>query len=337
MGVFLGVLVGILLVVGILLAALMFRFRRNQHRAAEAWRRFEPETLDLEPVEHLDIMPLVDARTADDKLADEEGVSYLIKAGDTRLLFDLGFNAQRESPSPLQRNAAALDVELDTVDAVVISHGHQDHVGGLKAQMAHSLVLPSVRLEQGAVPVYVPEPLQHPTAALRVVESPQIIARGVATIGPISRPLFLLGLTPEQSLAVNLAGKGIVLIVGCGHQGVRHIVERAEAIFDEPLYGLVGGLHYPITGLRFQRIASADRPLWKLMTKDDVLDVIQYLKGKGLKRIALSAHDSCEWSLNAFQEAWGSDFGVVTVGQKIEFSSTSNQEGAYYVSGDSIP
>ena len=271
-------------------------------------------------------MPLVDARVNSDGLAGEAGVSYLIQAGETRLLFDLGLNAKKESPSPLQRNAAALDVELDTVDAVVISHGHQDHVGGLQAQMAHSFVLPGDQLEHRGVPVYVPDLLEHPTAELRVVASPQIVAPGVASTGPIVRALFLLGLTSEQSLAVNLAGKGIVLIVGCGHQGVRQIVERAEAIFDEPLYGLVGGLHYPITDLRLQRIASADRPLWKPMTKDDVLQGIRYLKEKGLKRIALSPHDSCQWSLSAFEEAWASDFGVVTVGQEIRFSANGDEE-----------
>jgi 7,8-dihydropterin-6-yl-methyl-4-(beta-D-ribofuranosyl)aminobenzene 5'-phosphate synthase len=326
MGVFIGVLAAILLLIGAAAALLVVRFRRNQQQAAEAWDSFLPEKLDLEPVEELTIMPLVDARTADDELAGEAGVSYLVKADDTRLLFDLGLNAQKETPSPLQRNAAALNVNLDTVDAVVISHGHQDHVGGLMAQVAHSFVLPSDQLEQRRVPAYVPKSMEHPTAELHVVESPQIIAPGVATTGPISRALFVLGLTPEQALAVNLAGKGIVLIVGCGHQGVRRIVERAEMLFDEPLYGMVGGLHYPITDLRFQRIMGADRPPWKLMKKDDVLELIQYLKEKGLKRVVLSPHDSCDWALNAFEETWGSDFGVVTVGKEIRLSGNGHKE-----------
>jgi 7,8-dihydropterin-6-yl-methyl-4-(beta-D-ribofuranosyl)aminobenzene 5'-phosphate synthase len=290
------------------------------------WDSFKPQSLDLEPVERLTVTPLVDARTAGEGLAGEAGVSYLVEAGDTRLLFDLGFNAQGESPSPLQRNAAALEVDLDTVDAVVISHRHLDHVGGFKAQMAHSFVLPSVQLEQQRVPVYVPEPLQHPTADLRVVESPQVLAPGMATIGPISRALFVMGLTMEQALAVNLAGKGIVLIVGCGHQGVHRIVERVEALFDAPLYGLVGGLHFPITGSPVQRIAGGDRPPWKPLSKTDVQEVIHFLQDKELQRIALSPHDSCEWALNAFQDAWGSDFDVVTVGQPIRFSGNGRTE-----------
>ena len=326
MGVFLGVLLGILVVIGVAVVALMVRFRRNQQQAAQAWDGFEPERLDLHPVERLAIMPLVDARTAGEELAGESGVSCLVEAGDTRVLFDLGLNAQKESPSPLLRNAKALDVDLDMVDAVVISHVHQDHVGGLRAQMAHSFVLPSEKLVAQRVPIYVPEPLEHPGADVRVVDGPQIIAPAVATIGPIFRALFVLGLTPEQALAVNLAGKGIVLVVGCGHQGVRQLVERAEALFDEPLYALVGGLHFPVTGLRLQRIMGADRPLWKPLAKDDVLEAIQYLKEKGLKRIVLSPHDSCDWALDAFREVWGSAFDVVTVGQQIRFSSNGSKE-----------
>jgi 7,8-dihydropterin-6-yl-methyl-4-(beta-D-ribofuranosyl)aminobenzene 5'-phosphate synthase len=320
-----GILIGFVTAIGAALAVLMLRFRRNQQRADGVWTAFEPRPLDLEPVEQLTILPLIDARTANEGLAGEAGVSYLVQAGDTRLLFDLGFNAQRESPSPLQRNAAALNVDLDTVDAAVISHRHLDHVGGLKAQMAHSFALPTVQLEQGGVPVYVPEPLQHPSADLRVVEDPQIIAPGVATLGPISRALFLMGLTPEQALAVNVAGKGIVLIVGCGHQGVKRIVERAEALFEDPLYGLVGGLHFPVTGSAVQRIAGADRPPWEPLTKDDVREAIRYLQDRGLKRVALSPHDSCDWSLGAFEQAWGSDFDVVTVGQPLEFSGNGEE------------
>jgi 7,8-dihydropterin-6-yl-methyl-4-(beta-D-ribofuranosyl)aminobenzene 5'-phosphate synthase len=321
-----GFLIGLVALIGAALVALMFRFRRYQQRADEVWDSFKPQPLDLEPVEHLTVTPLIDARAAGAELAGEAGVSYLVEAGDARVLFDLGLNARGEMPSPLQRNAAALGVDLEAVDAVVISHRHLDHVGGFRAQRAHSFELPADRLEQADVPVYLPEPLQHPTADVQVVERPQRIAPGVATIGPIARALFLMGWTPEQALAVNLAGKGIVLIVGCGHQGVQHIVERAEALFDEPLYGLVGGLHFPVTASAVQRIAGADRPPWEPLTKDDVHEVMRYLQNKGLKRVALSPHDSCDWTLSAFQETWGSDFEVVTVGRRIEFPGNGREE-----------
>jgi hypothetical protein len=75
-----------------------------------------------------------------------------------------------------------------------------------------------------------------------------------------------------------------------------------------------------------QRFASADHPPWEPLTKDDVHEVIHYLQDKGLVRIALSPHDSCDWTLNAFKGAWGSDFEVVTVGQSIDFSGNDHEE-----------
>lgn len=45
-----------------------------------------------------------------------------------------------------------------------------------------------------------------------------------------------MGYVLEQSLAVNVEGKGIVLIIGYGHQTIEKIIERAQELFDEPIY-----------------------------------------------------------------------------------------------------
>lgn len=100
-----------------------------------------------------------------------------------------------------------------------------------------------------------------------------------------------------------------------------------KAFFGEPLYGLVGGLHFPITGSAVQRIAGADRPPWKPLTESDVLDAIQLLKDRGLQQLALSPHDSCDWTLSTFEEAWGSDFQMIKVGQPIRFSGNGDTGG----------
>jgi 7,8-dihydropterin-6-yl-methyl-4-(beta-D-ribofuranosyl)aminobenzene 5'-phosphate synthase len=316
-----GVGAGLLALAGGGVALLALRYERNRQRADETWRASVSGPVDIEAVEQLRVMPLVDARSTHDGLITQSGVSYLVEADGVRLLFDLGHNAERETPSPLEQNAATLGVNLEALDAVVISHRHFDHVGGLAAQLAHSFTLPAAVPAQDGVPVYLPEPLHHPTADTRLVEGPQRIAPGVATIGPIARALFFLGWTPEQALAANVAGKGIVLIIGCGHQGVRRIVERAGALFDEPLYGIIGGLHLPATGLGVHRLVGTGQPPWAPPTTEDVAETIAFLKAKGIARVALSPHDSCDWTLDAFADAWGPAFEVVTVGTPIEIHS----------------
>jgi 7,8-dihydropterin-6-yl-methyl-4-(beta-D-ribofuranosyl)aminobenzene 5'-phosphate synthase len=85
-------------------------------------------------------------------------------------------------------------------------------------------------------------------------------------------------------------------------------------------------LHFSITGSPVQRIAGADRPPWQPLSKDEVHEVIRFLQDKRLKRMALSPHDSCDWTLDAFKEAWGPDFDVMTVGQRVHFPGNGSEE-----------
>jgi 7,8-dihydropterin-6-yl-methyl-4-(beta-D-ribofuranosyl)aminobenzene 5'-phosphate synthase len=46
---------------------------------------------------------------------------------------------------------------------------------------------------------------------------------------------------------VSLAGKGIVLISGCGHPGIVSMARHASLITNEPVFAAVGGLHLVVT------------------------------------------------------------------------------------------
>ena len=82
--------------------------------------------------ESLEILPLIDWHSNRKDLKVELGVSYLIKTDEKTILFDLGINIGQRDPSPLLFNMNALEISIEDIDIIVISHNHGDHVGGGK-------------------------------------------------------------------------------------------------------------------------------------------------------------------------------------------------------------
>jgi len=95
--------------------------------------------LALLPLDFLEISVLCEARTSEGFLG-EPGVSYLVSTPEGSLLFDVGFGPQKPT---LAHNAGKLGVRLERVDAVVISHLHVDHMGGLDAARSRRLAVPA--------------------------------------------------------------------------------------------------------------------------------------------------------------------------------------------------
>lgn len=279
-------------------------------------------------VKNLTILPLVDFYAADNRLKTEAGVSYLVKADETTILMDVGFNKKKEHPSPLLHNMNVLGVSPDDINAFFITHPHLDHVGGMAEQRKRLFSLSHGPVDVPKVPVYSPVKMSpsswNPGPVVEVVSSPRKLAPGVASIGVIPRNLYLLGYTPEHSLAVNVEGKGVVIIIGCGHQTIERIIKKTLELFDEPIYGIIGGLHYPVNGgrimlgpINLQSLVGTDRPPWNGINETDVKSALEAIKAVNPEFVALSPHDSSDWSLEQFKNALGDKYHYLKVGEKI--------------------
>ena len=77
--------------------------------------------------EYVCITTLVEDTTSGTGLSSEHGLSFWIEYGDKRVLFDTG------QTGLLVENAGILGADVAKADAVVLSHGHYDHTGGLAA------------------------------------------------------------------------------------------------------------------------------------------------------------------------------------------------------------
>jgi 7,8-dihydropterin-6-yl-methyl-4-(beta-D-ribofuranosyl)aminobenzene 5'-phosphate synthase len=218
----------------------------------------------------------------------EHGFSALVSvrrgSTTTTLLFDTGL-----SPDAMVINADRLGVDLSGLQAVVLSHGHFDHAGGLAGlagkrgirslpMVVHPLIWTRRRM---AVPGRAPEEL--PTlskAALEhegfsVVERREpslLVDRCVLITGEVDRTTeFEHGMPlahqawngadwlpdrlvlDDQALVVHLRGQGLVVLTGCGHAGAINIVRHAQRLTAVPgLHALAGGLH--LSGPAFEPI-----------------------------------------------------------------------------------
>jgi len=136
------------------------------------------------------------------------GFSCLVDSGQ-KILFDTG-----DSGEKLMYNFEKLSIDPKSVDKVVLSHSHWDHVDGLEGFQ---------RLNHKAEIVY-------PKAFSQLTE----ISAGIYSTGVLGR------LIKEQSLVTHTE-KGNVVITGCAHPGLGKIINKAKQLGE--IYGVVGGFH----------------------------------------------------------------------------------------------
>lgn len=280
---------------------------------------------DLGSTRRLEILPLVDWFVADPRLKGEAAVSYLIRTDRSTLLFDVGGNLEGHDPSPLQANLQTLGIGLAQIDTLVISHPHMDHVGGREPAQRGSFSLGPQPADLSGKRIFVPVPMHYPGTSPTEVTGPRVLAPGVASTGPIVGQLFI-GPVAEQALVVHVQGRGLVLVVGCGHPGLEALLTRTAQMSGEPIHAVVGGLHFPIPGGRW-KMAGLDVQRWASYgfgagpSPEAIQRDIDRLKATGLRWISPSPHDSSDEMIERFRREFGERFLDLRVGAPLRFAS----------------
>jgi 7,8-dihydropterin-6-yl-methyl-4-(beta-D-ribofuranosyl)aminobenzene 5'-phosphate synthase len=219
----------------------------------------------------------------------EHGYSALIttRLGERtgRVLFDTGV-----TPDGILRNMDVMEIDPRDFQAVILSHGHPDHALGLPglasrmgernlplvlhpdAYLERKLVLPNGR--ETALPP--PRKSDLRAADIEVIEErgPSMLVDGTVLVsGEVARVTdFERGfpihyalrdgewqpdphIHDDQCAIVNLRGKGLVIVTGCGHAGIVNIVRNARALTGvAAIHAIIGGFH--LTGPVFEPLIA---------------------------------------------------------------------------------
>ena len=213
------------------------------------------------------------------------GVSFLI---DNRVLFDAG-----EKGPWLIQNLEKMKVDFSKLEAVVISHDHWDHTGGL-----WDLLDKLKGLKVYACPNFSQEfkdMVKRFKGVLIETEKATKISKDIYVTGEIGGTYKGKNL-PEQALVAKTKN-GITIVTGCAHPGILEITNRAKELFSkEDIYLVFGGFHL------------------KDSSKGEINSIVDKFRKMDVKKVG-PTHCSGKEAEETFKENYGKNFISIKTGQ----------------------
>ena len=236
----------------------------------------EPKTLTITIV--------YDNNAYDSRLKTAWGFSCLIEYRGQVVLFDTG----GDSPT-LLANMATLGLDPGEIEAVVLSHIHGDHTGGLSGIL---------EMAGDGLTVFVPQSFParfkdavRTSAQLVEVTEPGDIGEEVYTTCELGTGII------EQSLVVR-TDEGLVVVTGCAHPGIVEVVRRAKALSGDEVYLVLGGFH--LGG----------------KSRKEIEGIISEFRRLGVRKVA-PCHCTGEQAIRLFRQEYGNDFFQCGAGRMI--------------------
>ena len=237
----------------------------------------------------MELAIIYDNTSARDDMLSGWGFSCLVGG---RVLFDTG-----EDYESLRSNLSTMGADIGRIEAVVLSHDHWDHTGGVEGFL---------REAGPGIAVYGCSDTERPLrkkisnngGEFIEAESPTEIAQGIYTTGQINGSYKGSGIM-EQSLAFKTV-RGVSVVTGCSHPGIVKIVRRVKELFpgeDIPL--VMGGFHL--------RDDSAER----------VHSIARKMRELGAEKAA-PAHCSGDQAMDVFSDVYGDDYLSAGAGKVLE-------------------
>lgn len=211
----------------------------------------------------------------DPNLTTAWGFAAVVETGAATVLFDTGGDGP-----VLLGNLRRLGIAPTAIDAIVLSHIHADHTGGLDAFLT----------EHSDVTIYVPE--SFPATFLRAVERHgarvEIVGERQRLFANLHSTGGMGDGTDEQALIVDTPS-GLVIMTGCAHPGIVEIAAAARTYLKKDIRLLLGGFHL---GGR---------------SPDENRSTVAALRTLNVRSVAPS-HCTGDQAIALFRAAWGENF-----------------------------
>jgi len=279
----------------------------------------------------ISITTLVD-NNASQNLAFEHGLSFWIKYGNKRFLFDTG------QTNIIVRNAALLRVDLTLTDGIIISHGHYDHTGGLEyvldivpktAIYLHPAALKTKFTRRGTnirdigMSDLVKDIVRTKADKKEVVltERPTEVSTGLYVTGQIPRITEFEGIDssffadkysrdvdelPDDQAMFLDSQKGLVILLGCAHSGIVNTMHYVVKLSGQRrIYAVLGGMH-----------------LWNA-SKGRIERTISVLRDYDVQKIGI-AHCTGTNAMKQFQRAFPDKCFVCSAGTQVNLGDDHN-------------